>query len=545
MKLKKIVLLALVLVLLSATVVVGFRRPAVAEGVIYIMADGSVMGTDKIQRDGNVYTFIDNLYGSIVVERDNIVVDGAGYVLQGTESEIGIALSERINVSIRNMEIYGFFYGVYLLSSLNSNLTRNNIANNAIGICLTNSSNNNVSGNNITYNRIEGILFDGSSNNNVSGDNIKNNSNGIGLSQSSNNAINENNVTGNIYYGIWLSGSSNNMFRNNDVDNNKYNFGVYGSLMQEFIQDIDDSNTANGKPVYYWVNRQDVAVPLDAGWVALVICTGITVKDLNITNNGQGILLAHTTDSTITKNNITNNYNGIWLLGSSDNAINENRVTENTGCGIYLYYSSNNAFFHNYFINNSRQVSTYESDGVWDNGVAGNYWSDYEDRYPNATELDGSGIWNTPYVIDEDNQDNYPLTNPIVIPAVPDTTPPAISIVSPKNNTYIANDVSLIFAVSEPTSWIGYSLDGQTIVAITENTTLVGLSDGSHSLKVYAKDAAGNTGASETIYFSIKTQQSEPFPVTWIVATIVIIAMVGAVLLAYFAKVKKIAQKAE
>jgi len=39
------------------------------------------------------------------------------------------------------------------------------------------------------------------------------------------------------------------------------------------------------------------------------------------------------------------------------------------------------------------------------------HWSDYEERYPNATELDDSSIWDTPYVIDENNQDNYPLMN--------------------------------------------------------------------------------------------------------------------------------------
>ena len=52
---------------------------------------------------------------------------------------------------------------------------------------------------------------------------------------------------------------------------------------------------------------------------------------------------------------------------------------------------------------------------VWDNGFEGNYWSDYEDRYPNAKELDGSGIWNTPYFINENNQDNYPLVAPIYL----------------------------------------------------------------------------------------------------------------------------------
>jgi hypothetical protein len=48
----------------------------------------------------------------------------------------------------------------------------------------------------------------------------------------------------------------------------------------------------------------------------------------------------------------------------------------------------------------------------------GNYWSDYLTRYPNATETDG--VWNTPYVIDANNTDYYPLTvQYAVIPEFP------------------------------------------------------------------------------------------------------------------------------
>jgi nitrous oxidase accessory protein NosD len=38
----------------------------------------------------------------------------------------------------------------------------------------------------------------------------------------------------------------------------------------------------------------------------------------------------------------------------------------------------------------------------------GNYWSDYEEKYPDAEEIDTTGIWDTPYRIGRDN-DNYPL----------------------------------------------------------------------------------------------------------------------------------------
>ncbi len=49
---------------------------------------------------------------------------------------------------------------------------------------------------------------------------------------------------------------------------------------------------------------------------------------------------------------------------------------------------------------------------TWDNGFEGNYWSDYEEKYPDAQELDGSGIWDTPYDIDWNNRDNFPLVQP-------------------------------------------------------------------------------------------------------------------------------------
>jgi len=83
-------------------------------------------------------------------------------------------------------------------------------------------------------------------------------------------------------------------------------------------------------------------------------------------------------------------------------------------------------------------------------------------------------------------------------------------------------------------------------VTITGNTTLFELSEGSHSLIVYAKDVAGNTWAYEMVYFSIETPP-EPEPAEslqlWIVAAIVIIVVVGAALVVYFAKVKKTTEK--
>jgi parallel beta-helix repeat protein len=140
---KKIFLLAFVLFLLSTAVVMRFVSPVVAEGTIYIRPDGSVdPSTAPIQRDGNVYTFTDNIYDEIVVERDNIVVDGAGSTLQGTGSGTGIDLSDRSNVAIQNMQIKYFDNGIYLRDSSSNNIYGNTITNNDRGIHVYRSSEN-------------------------------------------------------------------------------------------------------------------------------------------------------------------------------------------------------------------------------------------------------------------------------------------------------------------------------------------------------------------------------------------------------------------
>jgi parallel beta-helix repeat protein len=126
-----------------------------------------------------------------------------------------------------------------------------------------------------------------------------------------------------------------------------------------------------------------------------------------------GVCLNSSNYNIISKNNVTNNYDGIYLLTSSENIISGNTIAENTQSGVSLNSSSTNRFFHNNFVDNQLQVYAVSSGyaNVWDDGYpsGGNYWSNYIARYPDAIENDRTGIWNTPYVIDDDNIDRYPL----------------------------------------------------------------------------------------------------------------------------------------
>jgi len=116
------------------------------------------------------------------------------------------------------------------------------------------------------------------------------------------------------------------------------------------------------------------------------------------------------------------------------------------------------------------------------------------------------------------------------------SAPPEIKIVSPENQTYNESSVPLVFTVNKPVNWLGYSLDGQDNVTITGNATLSELANGLHNITVYARDEFENTGASETISFSVEV----PFPTTLVAAaSAATIAVVGAVLLLYFRKRKR------
>ncbi len=86
-----------------------------------------------------------------------------------------------------------------------------------------------------------------------------------------------------------------------------------------------------------------------------------------------------------------------------------------------------------------------------------------------------------------------------------DATPSAVVLLSPENKTYLTKNVPLTLAVNESTSWIGYSLDSRLNVTVGGNTTLLGLSEGVHTIRVYVNGTAGNMGCSEMVSFTVDT----------------------------------------
>lgn len=143
-----------------------------------------------------------------------------------------------------------------------------------------------------------------------------------------------------------------------------------------------------------------------------------------------GIMLAYSSECRIVNNTITNAvYDGIRLWFASHNlihqniikandcgiffheadlnTISENIISESGGPGIYIESSLSNKVLHNSFIDNYYQAKIFDNSvNSWDNGFEGNYWSDYA-----GSDLDHDGIGDSPYIINANNQDNYPLVS--------------------------------------------------------------------------------------------------------------------------------------
>ena len=83
----------------------------------------------------------------------------------------------------------------------------------------------------------------------------------------------------------------------------------------------------------------------------------------------------------------------------------------------------------------------------------------------------------------------------------PDTLPPPIVILSPQATTYpLAGNISLTYFTDNTIAKTTYSIDNQPIQPLSENTTIIGLAAGSHTLTVYGEDAFGNHESAETTF---------------------------------------------
>jgi parallel beta-helix repeat protein len=367
-------------------------NPDLALPVIYIRSNGTVEGTDLIQRNGDTYTFTGDIGAvnwtdywayretsmysqGIIVEKDDIVIDGAGYNLTGsghcgyitpfgsppiinTANMYGIDVSERSNVTIKNLTLQLFRAAIRLQASANITVVSSDIKVNNEGLSLYHSGQLSMVNCQI-HNAAQGIwvqnatrclLYNNTFANNTYGIYMFPSHDGVTDYYSEDNVIVNNEFTNNSY-AISKSGGKNNIIANNSIKQNS----------EAAIEIADDAN---------------------------VVCGNC------ILNNKYGIRIWAGVNNSFCRNQIANNTEGVQLNG-----------------GV------NSIFYGNNFVDNENDVTSKYPDKIvqgssvfWGKGSVGNYWSKY-----NGSDWTRDGKGDTPYVINSENRDNYPNMTPFNI----------------------------------------------------------------------------------------------------------------------------------
>ncbi|MCK4668948.1 right-handed parallel beta-helix repeat-containing protein [Candidatus Bathyarchaeota archaeon] len=354
---KKLVYLMFLVIILTGLLIAStnVHRVEAPSATIYIRADGSIEPFTPLifTADNITYSLTDSFNASIVIQRSNIIFDGNGYTIIDliNGNLVGFNLTSVNTVTIKNVNIVGFGYGIYLQSSTLNIISENNITFNEGNIYLGNSSNNTITNNTIT-DGAEAIQLYASSNNTISGNSMRSN-----------------------YRGVWLrSNSDENLISGNNIEGNSAGISVGGSM----------NNVVSGNNVVSNTNGIDIV------GVLFTVISGNHIA----ANTQYGIILDAANNNTISANNLTDNNLGIFLDGLCNN---------------------NTVYYNHFINNTQQVVVSLGDVNTWDNGYpsGGNYWTDYSvsdwSSGPYQNETGSDGIGDSEHVLDANNTDHFPL----------------------------------------------------------------------------------------------------------------------------------------
>lgn len=310
--------------------------------------------------------------------------------------------------------------GIHLLHVNYCVVSDCNFVGNGIGVWLYGASENIIKNNNMEKMRSiphnAGIKLQNSQYNSIIRNNLSDNNLGYGiiLDTSFGNNLTQNRIIDN-YWGLLLKSSTNNRIMENifmltrDIfvaDTNQAMRGSYGIGFQFSSGNILTGNTFLGTSI----------------GIRMVSSSCYNIIENNSISNSiyYGLQLVDNTNNNLISVNIVNaNRYGLRVKSSSNNTITINNITDNL-IGIVFENSSNNIIYHNNFIKNNNHVEIKkgidvgESVNVFEKNKEGNYWDNYY-----GADYNENGIGDLPYPIDENNQDNYPLIEAIIIPEFP------------------------------------------------------------------------------------------------------------------------------
>lgn len=347
----------------------------------------------------------------------NGVTGGSGtpsdpYVIEGWE----IDGSANSGIEVWNTDAHFVIRNVYVHSSLidaiyfydvrNGRVENSTVTGNDGALYLEVSSHIAVVGNNISFNALDAILLD----------------------WSHNVTVERNQMWGNGDWGVFTYEADDLVVRGNRI-------ASQGSAGIEF-------NFAERVAVERNTVHNNMA------GLIVDFSSDVTILDNTFSENEYNVDLTNSVDVLIRGNTVeASASDGITINRGTRLTIEENVITgTGVGVGVGAVGVTGLLVRHNAFDRNVPQASDDGgAENAWDDGYpsGGNHWSDYTGvdncRGPGQDDCTGpDGIGDTPYGIDADTQDRYPLMAPPgperfgAAPASPPTIPPITFLLTPR-----------------------------------------------------------------------------------------------------------------
>lgn len=433
-------------------------------------------GNTTISDNVNIHSF----FGAVELEYSHHVTirDNNFTVRYGDLHNNGIELRHSTNnYVVNNVITNGSIYIVW--SSWYNRVENNNVSfGGPYGIYLTESSYNEVRGNYV-WNTSFGGIMSRRSMYNVIADNYVgwNKWYGIELDWSTYNEVTNNRI---FNHGIFIDGNEPLHYNSHTIlsDNLANGRPIY---YYKNCNGIDIDGIPVGNLILVSCNnvmiRNLQISDVDRG-IEVAYSTNINITGNSLSNSYEGIYFYSSSINSIVGNDISNNYHGMYIFWSSnDNLISSNTVTSSIWYSIWIRESSGNDIMGNNIHHNDGGIDIFMSDNIdvvgndiwndgggigissssncrvyhnniiesggysdpfytnfWDDGYpsGGNFWGDYDgvDNCSGANQNicpDPDDIGDTPYVINSDIKDNYPL----MLAYGGDRFPPRVSIVFP------------------------------------------------------------------------------------------------------------------
>ncbi|TLZ53017.1 MAG: hypothetical protein E6K18_01435 [Methanobacteriota archaeon] len=259
----------------------------------------------------------------------------------------GVAIATADHVRIEGNRIIGNPEGIYAEFSSYTVVRGNEVTRNMYGITMIGGrlgGHDGVLASNVfANNSAKGVDIVGVGNLIITGNTVADNGfRGIDLTWSDNDTVTDNVIERSYYSGLTLDGSRNDTLRRNAFADD----GI--SILGDWTgHTIDTSNTANGKPIYYWQNVAGGTVPPGAGEVILANATRVVVRDQDVSRGDYGVAIADSQEILVENVTASNGQTGVLLHGTHDCRVANGTFSFNEEMGISAVSSLRTTIFAN------------------------------------------------------------------------------------------------------------------------------------------------------------------------------------------------------